>query len=415
MRITQSWLTVLFLSSVLTSACKDSTTPGDSPDMANSTDDLAMSLPDLTDPGDLTPPPPDLIPSCGFGQAYNAGSCSCDTNHPVSCAGATYCCAANQACLSTPGPRGETRCALPTTTFGRARHVMAYDKLRDRSVTRFGICDQGGTDVLCSDQWQLTPITWDAPAVANPPTGRYDSTFIWDDNAKGLLLFGGLTVIGNVNTATNEMWLWDGTTWSKKTPTTGPAARYAHAMAFDSLRKVAVLFGGEIGLTAQQDTWEWNNTQWLPRTTATVPQVRSDHRMVYDAKAKRILMHGGFVSGAYSRETWAYDGSNWTQLPDDTSLSQRVKFGMAYDENRQVTVVFGGEITGGVLVNDTWEYDGTKWTKKNPGTPPPKRVYPAMFYDAGRKQVLAFGGDPINAGQYKDLWAFDGTNWTQLY
>ena len=415
---TKPLLTSLVLCGALSMTdCKDSNSPGgDTPDQA-AVSDLA-ALPDLSDPRDLTPLPPDLLRACGFGQSYSGGSCSCDPGHPASCAGAVYCCAANQACLTTPGPRGETRCSIPTGTLGRARHVMAYDKVRDRSISRSGICDQGGLDVLCQDQLQLTAVTWDPQIVANPPTPRYDSTFIWDDNAKGLLLWGGLTILNNTSSITNEMWLWDGTTWAKKTPTAGPTARYAHAMAFDSLSKVAVMFGGAQGVNALNDTWEWNNTQWIQRNTATIPGVRQDHRMVYDIKGKRVLMHGGFVSGQYSRELWAYDGSNWSQLADDTSISRRVKFGMAYDENRQVTVVFGGEVWNGFfssLANDTWEYDGAKWTKKNPGTPPGVRVYPAMFYDAGRKQVLMFGGDPINAGQLKDLWAWDGTTWTQLY
>ncbi|MBL8631845.1 MAG: hypothetical protein JNM40_01385 [Myxococcales bacterium] len=417
MKLTLSSLSSVCLLSVLAiCGCKDESTPGtDVADLAAPEADMTV-LPDLTDPPDLTMLPPDLTPACGFGQTFSGGSCTCDATHPVSCAGATHCCAATQACL-TPGPRGETRCSLPAQ--GRARHAMAYDKLRDRSVTRGGVCAMSGIDVLCQDQWQLTPATWDQQTVTNPPAARYDSTFIWDDNAKGLLLFGGLTILNNTNSQTNELWLWDGSTWTKKAPTASPSGRYAHAMAFDSLRKVAVLFGGiPVGGNAVGDTWEWNNSQWIQRTTATVPNVRSDHRMVYDTKDKRILMHGGFVAGQYSRETWSYDGSNWTQLPEDTAVPRRVKFGMAYDENRQVTVVFGGEILNGAiaqLTNDTWEFDGTKWTKKTPGTPPGNRVFPAMFYDAGRKQVLLFGGDPINADQTKDMWAWDGTNWTQLY
>ena len=409
---------LLLFGAIALASCKESTPMGvDTPDQATS--DLSTALPDLSDPADLTALPPDLIPACGFGQTYSSGSCGCDVNHPIACAGATYCCAATQACLAQPGPRGETRCALPTATQGRARHVMAYDKLRDRSVTRTGVCAAGGIDVFCQDQWHLTAVTWDQPTVTNPPTPRYDSTFIWDDNAKGLLLWGGLTVLNNANSQTNEMWLWDGASWTKKTPATGPTGRYAHAMTFDPLRKVAVLFGGiTFGGNAVGETWEWNNTQWFPRPTATTPNVRSDHRMAYDTKGKRTLMFGGFVAGQYSRELWAYDGSNWTQLPDDSSVPRRGKFGMAYDENRQVLVVFGGETSNGFfsqLANDTWEYDGAKWTVKNPGTPPSKRVYPAMFYDAGRKQVLAFGGDPQVSDQTKDLWAWDGSTWTQLY
>ena len=40
-----------------------------------------------------------------------------------------------------------------------------------------------GVDVLCQDQWQLTPATW---INRRWPTRqpRATGTFIWDDNAK---------------------------------------------------------------------------------------------------------------------------------------------------------------------------------------------------------------------------------------
>ena len=393
-----------------------------SPNPAPVEDDIDLSAPDLGDlgPSDLgdqrdIDPPADLPLVCGYGQVAQAGKCSCDTEHPVSCGEENYCCGTGQQCLAGKGPRGETRCSLPPTTLGRSQHVMAYDKVRDVSVLRFGVCENTGVESLCEDQWRLTPVTWEAPTVVNPPTPRYDATFIWDDNAKGLLLWGGLTTLGKADLATDEMWLWDGSAWIAKKPNSGPAARYAHAMAFDSDRKVAVLFGGEIGLTAQDDTWEWDNTKWTLRTTTTTPQVRSDHRMVYDARLKRIVMHGGFVSGFYSRETWSYDGNDWRLFADDMAVPLRVKFGMAYDEKRQVTVVFGGETLGGNITNDTWEFDGGRWTKKASLATPTRRVYPVLFYDAGRKQVLMFGGDPVSSSRTKDLWAYDGTNWTQLY
>ena len=121
---------LLLFGAIALTSCKESTPMGvDTPDQATS--DLSTALPDLSDPADLTALPPDLIPACGFGQTYSSGSCGCDVNHPIACAGATYCCAATQACLAQPGPRGETRCALPTAAQGRALAVMAYDKLRD--------------------------------------------------------------------------------------------------------------------------------------------------------------------------------------------------------------------------------------------------------------------------------------------
>ena len=58
-------------------------------------------------------------------------------------------------------------------------------------------------------------------------------------------LFGGLasaaaaakpTVFGNT-------WEWDGAHWTQRQDI-GPGARWGHAMAFDSIRRRVVIFGG---------------------------------------------------------------------------------------------------------------------------------------------------------------------------
>ncbi|MCH8271508.1 MAG: hypothetical protein IH985_09915 [Planctomycetes bacterium] len=52
-----------------------------------------------------------------------------------------------------------------------------------------------------------------------------------------------------------ETWEWDGTSWTLAA-TTGPSPRNRHAMAYDSVRGVTVLFGGDDG-APNGETWEW--------------------------------------------------------------------------------------------------------------------------------------------------------------
>ena len=42
-----------------------------------------------------------------------------------------------------------------------------------------------------------------------------------------------------------------------------PPARFGHALAWDGLRDVLVLFGGTDGTTRFEDVWEWDGTDWL--------------------------------------------------------------------------------------------------------------------------------------------------------
>ena len=387
-------------------------------DLASSAD-MAMA-PDLSDPPDLTTLPPDLTPACGFGQAFSNGSCACDANHAQACGGAPapgYCCAATQQCLIAAGPRGETRCSGAPK---RRYFAMAYHPGLDRTLLRGGICVNGsGADVLCADQWEHGPQTWNEQNVPNSPGARYGASAIYDGNANNILVFGGIfNFLNNQAAVSNDMYTWDGTTWSKKTPALLPSARTLHAMAYDPARKVDVLFGGtDAASISQSDTWEWNGTTWLKRSLATNPVEREGHSMVYDLKNSRTLMFGGFKFPNYLREVWVYAGSDWQRLTgsENAAMPVRAYQAMAYDANRNVTVLFGGETTGSVALSDTWEFDGTTWTKKAPAVIPTERAGAAMVYDAGRKQVLLFGGLKPGVGMFNDLWAWDGTNWKLLY
>ena len=59
-----------------------------------------------------------------------------------------------------------------------------------------------------------------------------------------VLANGGYAAAG----VTNETWTWNGAAWTLR-DASGPAARYYHAMAFDEVRRVCVLFG------AAHDGW----------------------------------------------------------------------------------------------------------------------------------------------------------------
>jgi hypothetical protein len=386
-------------------------------DLAMSTPDLSTSEPDLATPADLAFSPPDLTMLCGHGQTMNMMACACDAAHMIACGGARHCCAAspvNQQCLTT-GAFGETRCSGPVA--GRGQGLLVYNPTRGESILRSGICDTGGSDVLCPDQWRFGAVTWDPMGTVAGPSARYNSAMVYDGRSKNLLLFGGLTVINNENAVNGELWSYDGAAWRQLTIAGSPPARGAHAMAYDSTRGIVVLFGGlQNAVTALNDTWEFDGTRWQQRSTINTPMPREAHRMVYDTKRQRVVMVAGLVTGVASRETWSYDGSDWTRLSDNMAMAPRFEPAMTYDEERGVVVLFGGrDATFSNALNDLWEFDGTSWMRKTVAGAPSARAGASMTYDAARKLVLMYGGDPINAAQLKDLWAWNGTTWTQMY
>jgi len=204
----------------------------------------------------------------------------------------------------------------------------------------------------------------------------------------------------------------------------GPPARHSHAMVYDSMRGVTVLFGGLNGGNERSsvefgDTWEWDGIQWR-QVADTGPEPRMGHAMVYDsAKGVTVLFGRG-----ESDDTWEWDGATWTKVAD-TGPSPRGRHGMAYDSDRGVTVLFGGIPRE---LGDTWEWDGVTWTKLAETSAPTGRSQPgtiydpgpvgrsrlAMAYDPNRKATILFGGRLADGQALGDTWAWDGAVWTQL-
>ena len=50
--------------------------------------------------------------------------------------------------------------------------------------------------------------------------------------------------------------------WTQIKPSSSPAARHLHAMAYDNARQRTVLFGGSTGTSQLSDTWEWDGKKW---------------------------------------------------------------------------------------------------------------------------------------------------------
>jgi hypothetical protein len=74
----------------------------------------------------------------------------------------------------------------------------------------------------------------------------------YDSARRVTVLFGG----GGNGGGYDATWEWDGWSWARRA-SSGPAQRSLTAMAYDSARGVAVLFGG-LGSSDFGDTWEWD-------------------------------------------------------------------------------------------------------------------------------------------------------------
>lgn len=74
------------------------------------------------------------------------------------------------------------------------------------------------------------------------------------------------------------------------------------------------------------DTWEFDGTTWTKATPTTSPPPRAKHRMAYDELRRRVLVVGGDdcdcfdrpsgagLSAGFADDLWAFDGATWERV-----------------------------------------------------------------------------------------------------
>ena len=210
----------------------------------------------------------------------------------------------------------------------------------------------------------------------------------------------------------NETWTWDGAAWIHHTPTVTLPLRGKPAMAYDSIRKRAVLFGGATWDGNLADTWEWDGATWVETSPAISPPPRWGHMMAYDDDRQRIVLFGGYVAtDQWIDDTWEYDGATWVQRSPVTSPPGRGNAAFGFDPVRRTLMLFGGY--NGELLADQWEWDGTTWSALTPSAAPLPRTRVQFASDGER--LLMFGGRTVigdEVARYDELWQWDGATWS---
>lgn len=224
-------------------------------------------------------------------------------------------------------------------------------------------------------------------------------------------------------------------TWQKVGSSTIPDLRYLQAAAFDTARKVVVMFGGtnydpSSGTAVpNQETWEWNpaTAKWTNRTIAgSAPDARSGAAMVYDSKRSKVILFGGRAGSGYNYEdTWEWDPTTgaWTDVASAGSHpSARSQHAMVYEASTGKVFLFGGGRSDsasydatGVIVSlaDAWELDPVAhaWTQVTAAGPSARHDL-GMVWDSARNKAVLFGGMQIDISGVtgipkQDTWEWD--------
>jgi len=307
-----------------------------------------------------------------------------------------------------------------TSPSARSEHAAAFDSARGVTVLFGGL---GAAEFgALGDTWELHEGIWELKHTHDPqrpaegPQPRQGAAMAYDSSRGVVVLFGGFGGAGL--DALGDTWEWDGQAWTERDLPRSPSARGAHALAYDTQRSVAVLFGGEdADDEALADTWEYDGQSWTRRRPARSPQALYRHSLVYDAARQVSVLFGGeFIDWeewwfGSSDETWEWDGERWTERNLPRSPSARAAASGAYDPLREVVVLHGGETEDMQVLGDTWELDAEGWTRRSDAqdgvtAPAPRRDH-VLVFDAAEGRSVLFGGF-VAGGGTRQTWAWDG-------
>lgn len=270
--------------------------------------------------------------------------------------------------------------------------------------------------------WEYDGNTWTDRTPASPalsPAGRRSFAFAFDPVRGVAILFGG-----DNGAALGDTWEWDSAarSWTQLSPTHSPVGETRIDMAYEATLGMVLFTQHYVAPSVITETWVWNGSGWIKQTPAADPGRRDWAELIYDTSMQKVILMGGYnyQIGAPSADIWVWDplaagGATWYEV--SSQPMNRNYHAMAYDSNRNETILFGGSKRIStyqyLYFMDTWRYDSSGWTQLHPLTNPPKRIEHKMVYDSARQRVVLFGGYGPSAA-LDDTWEWDGTNWTEV-
>jgi len=112
-----------------------------------------------------------------------------------------------------------------------------------------------------------------------------------------------------VCSALNDVWEWDGSSWSEiPVDNVRPPERQLAVAGFDRSRGVFVLFGGALrnesgGIKVLDDTWEWNGASWR-QVEGSGPPGRFGATMIYNPTESAVQLLLGITETSDFSDSW---------------------------------------------------------------------------------------------------------------
>ena len=240
--------------------------------------------------------------------------------------------------------------------------LAAFDTQRSRLVV---VCGDSGVFEWDGAAWK------DFEDLKDVPEERRFSHMVYDQQLRKVVLYGGLNFAGDY---INKTWTWDGTKWTEVKASKRPHFRSLASMWYDPILKKTVLFGGigrkdrEGRLERFNDMWSFDGTTWTEIKPAALPGTRYGAQIAVHPQTNRTILFGGLKlvkqdnldKQVYADDTWEWDGTTWRQLATEGAPLARENGGMAWDPSTEAMILFGG--WSGYFQSDTWRFDQNRWS-----------------------------------------------------
>ena len=322
---------------------------------------------------------------------------------------------------------------------GRQEQVLAYDPV-NQGILLFG----GGRNLVLSndkfmgDTWLWRGGKWSLLGPLTSPSPRYYNSFATDTRRKRIVCWdGGDGTMRFGRHFPDQVWEWDGKNWNLIQPKIFPKPRWQGAMTYDPVSGRVLLFGGTggpfFGSVPLDDLWEWDGKTWTEQKPAPQqpwPLARGwGQRFVYFPKLRKCLLVGGAPSNTQKAfrftDTWAWDGKTkrWARLHSNGSIPGFPVFldSMAVDPVSQNMILVGRtRVKGSGLPGprETWIHDGKKWSKAFRDPDHPSYLLQAAWDPRGDRYIgFNLVNTVENGVSYSQLetWEFKvGAGWRKL-
>jgi hypothetical protein len=214
--------------------------------------------------------------------------------------------------------------------------AMAFDPALGASILTGGhVMANAYSDTWAQNMsvgWQEIPTT------ATPPA-RWGLELSYDASSQQLYLFGGVdasaTFFNDTWVFGPTAPVHAPGDWIQLSTPSAPSARAGAAMVYDEADGSTLLFGGcpswggvywSHDCTALGDTWILSNGSWTNVTSSlsVAPPARADAGIAYDSVDRAVVLFGGFDGTTVYNDTWTYAGGTWTQEIGRASCRERV-------------------------------------------------------------------------------------------